>query len=59
MKVSVYVTDMADFREMNRVYAEFFPEDPPARITLQVAGLAIGAKIEIELIAQQPGQPPA
>lgn len=55
VKVSVYVTDMEDFREMNRVYAEFFPEDPPARITLQVAGLALGAKVEIELIAKKPG----
>lgn len=54
VKVSVYVSDMGDFREMNRVYAEFFPEDPPARITLQVAGLALGAKVEMELVAQKP-----
>ena len=39
---------------MNEVYAEFFPEDPPARITLQVAGLALGAAVEIECVAQQP-----
>lgn len=52
-KVSVYVTDMADFPAMNEVYAEFFPPDsePPARITLQVAGLALGAKVEIECVA--------
>ena len=42
VKVSVYVTDMADFATMNEVYAEFFPSDPPARITLEVAGLALG-----------------
>lgn len=54
-KVSVYLTDMADFGEMNRVYAEFFPTDPPARITVGVAALALGAKVEIELIAQKPG----
>jgi len=54
-KVSVYVTDMADFPEMNAAYAEFFPTDegPPARITLEVAGLALGAKVEIECIAQR------
>lgn len=54
VKVSCYVTDMADFGEMNRAYAEFFPEEPPARITLQVAGLALGAKVEIELVARRP-----
>lgn len=54
VKVSVYLTDMGDFREMNQVYAEFFPEDPPARITLQVAGLALGAKVEMELVARRP-----
>jgi 2-iminobutanoate/2-iminopropanoate deaminase len=55
-KVSVYLTDMADFGEMNRVYSEFFPPDPPppARITLGVAALALGAKVEIELVARKP-----
>ena len=58
-KVSVYLTDMAEFGEMNRVYSEFFPPDPPppARITLQVAGLALGAKVEIELVAMRPVPP--
>ncbi len=54
VKVSVYVTDMADFGAMNEAYAEFFPSDPPARITLQVAGLALGAAVEIECIARLP-----
>ncbi len=54
VKVSVYVTDMADFAAMNEVYAEFFPSDPPARITLEVAGLALGAEVEIECIAARP-----
>ena len=54
VKVSVYVTDMADFRAMNEVYAEFFPNDPPARITLQVAGLALDAAVEIECVARLP-----
>ena len=52
-KVSVYVTDMADFAAMNEAYAAFFPPEsgPPARITLQVAGLALGAAVEIECVA--------
>ena len=54
VKVSVFVTDMAEFGAMNEVYAEFFPEDPPARITVQVAGLALGARVEIECIAALP-----
>ncbi|MGH0029764.1 MAG: RidA family protein [Myxococcota bacterium] len=53
-KVSVYLTDMADFGEMNRVYSEFFPDDPPARITVGVSQLALNAKVEIELVAQKP-----
>ena len=55
-KVSVYVTDMADFPAMNEAYAEYFPPEsgPPARITLQVAALALGAKVEIECVAALP-----
>lgn len=55
-KVSVYVTDMADFQEMNAAYAEFFPvaSGPPTRITMQVGGLALGAAVEIECIAAKP-----
>ncbi|MAE94530.1 MAG: hypothetical protein CL910_07725 [Deltaproteobacteria bacterium] len=51
VKVSVYVTDMSAFREMNEAYAAFFPSEPPARITLEVAGLALGALVEIECVA--------
>lgn len=54
VKASVYVTDMDDFGAMNQVYAEFFPSEPPARITLQVAGLALGACVEIECVALRP-----
>ena len=54
LKVSVYVTDMSEFAAMNEVYAGFFPDDPPARITLEVKGLALGACVEIECIAQRP-----
>jgi 2-iminobutanoate/2-iminopropanoate deaminase len=42
---------MADFPKMNAVYAEFFPENPPARSTVQVAALPKGGAIEIEVVA--------
>jgi 2-iminobutanoate/2-iminopropanoate deaminase len=42
---------MAEFGEMNAVYGEFFPKDPPARSTIQAAGLPKGAAVEIEAIA--------
>ncbi|MDJ0786851.1 MAG: RidA family protein [Myxococcota bacterium] len=56
VKVSVYVTDMGEFQAMNEAYAEFFPPDegPPARITMEVSGLALGAAVEIECIAARP-----
>jgi 2-iminobutanoate/2-iminopropanoate deaminase len=54
VKVSVFVTDMTAFGEMNKSYLEFFPENPPARITVGCAGLALGAKVEIECIARRP-----
>lgn len=51
VKTTVFLADLADFQEMNRAYAEFFPGHPPARSTVQVAGLPRGASIEIEAIA--------
>lgn len=51
IKTTVYLQDMADFAQMNSVYAEFFPENPPARSTIQVAGLPKGALVEIECVA--------
>lgn len=54
VKVNVYLTDMGDFAEMNDVYATRFDQPFPARTTLAVAGLPLGAAIEIELIAQHP-----
>ncbi len=52
VKVNVYLTDMGDFPAMNAVYARQFAEPFPARTTLGVASLPLGAKIEIELIAR-------
>jgi pimeloyl-ACP methyl ester carboxylesterase len=51
----VYVTDMDGFQEMNSAYLEFFPGDPPSRITVGCSALALGAAVEIECVAQRPG----
>jgi reactive intermediate/imine deaminase len=55
VKVSVYLAEMADFGVMNAAYAEFFPEEPPARITVGGVELALGARVEIECIASLDG----
>lgn len=52
VKLSVYLSDMTTFREMNWAYAGFFPDDPPARITVGGAVLALDAAVEIECIAR-------
>jgi 2-iminobutanoate/2-iminopropanoate deaminase len=54
-KVNVYITDMSRYAEMNRAYLEFFPESPPARITVGCSALALGATVEIDCIAVAPG----
>jgi 2-iminobutanoate/2-iminopropanoate deaminase len=51
VKTTVFVTDLATFKEMNAVYATFFPSAPPARSTAQVAALPRGAHVEIEAVA--------
>lgn len=51
VKTTVFLQDMGDFAKMNAVYAEFFPENPPARSTVQVAALPKGALVEIECVA--------
>jgi len=51
LKTTVYLADMADFAEMNAVYAEFFSEPFPARSAVAVKGLPKGARVEIEVIA--------
>ena len=51
VKTTVFLHDMRDFANMNSVYAEFFPENPPARSTVQVAALPRNALVEIECIA--------
>lgn len=51
VKALVLLTDINDFAEVNKVYAEQFNEVLPARSAFQVAALPVGAKIEIEVIA--------
>jgi 2-iminobutanoate/2-iminopropanoate deaminase len=53
IKTTVFLTDMADFPELNTIYAEYFGEEKaPARSTIQVAALPMGARVEIELVAK-------
>ena len=51
VKTTVFLKDMAQFAEMNAIYAQYFTENPPARSTIQVARLPKDADIEIEVIA--------
>lgn len=53
VKVNVYLTDMNDFAPMNEVYARQFAAPYPARTTIGVASLPLGARIEIEMIARK------
>ncbi len=50
VKVTIYLTDMNDFAAVNAVYAEYFDDEPPARVTIAVAGLPKGADVEIDAI---------
>ena len=50
VKCTVFLVDMDDYNAMNETYAEFFPEDAPARSTVAVAELPAGAEVEIECI---------
>jgi 2-iminobutanoate/2-iminopropanoate deaminase len=51
VKCTVFLADIRDYDAMNVVYAGFFPADPPARSALGVAGLPLGARVEIECLA--------
>ena len=54
VKTTIFLADLADFGAVNEVYGTFFPSEPPARATVQVAGLPRGALVEIDAIARQP-----
>lgn len=56
VKTTVYLADLADFPAMNAVYGRFFPQDPPARATIQAAKLPAGAMVEIDAVASSAGR---
>ncbi|HFQ95244.1 MAG TPA: RidA family protein [Anaerolineae bacterium] len=51
VKTTIFLTDMGDFAAVNAIYGEFFPDAPPARSTVAVAALPLGALVEIEVVA--------
>lgn len=54
VKTTVFLQDIAEWPAMNALYAEFFPTNAPARSAVQVAALPLGAKVEIEVVAEVP-----
>ncbi len=54
VSVTAFIADIGEFPTFNAVYREYFPNDPPARATVQVAALNVGAQIELQMIAIKP-----
>jgi 2-iminobutanoate/2-iminopropanoate deaminase len=54
VRLTVYLTDMTTFAEVNEVYESFFESDPPARVAIGVAALPRGAKVEIDAVVALP-----
>ena len=54
VKATIYVTDLADFPRLNELYGEALGAHRPARSTVQVAGLPLGAQVEIDFVARLP-----
>jgi 2-iminobutanoate/2-iminopropanoate deaminase len=54
VKTTIYLVDLNDFARVNEVYGSFFESSPPARATVGVAALPLGARIEIDAIARLP-----
>ena len=54
LKTTVYLTDIGEFGEVNRLYAEYFGPDYPARTCVEVSRLPLGLSIEVECIARRP-----
>jgi 2-iminobutanoate/2-iminopropanoate deaminase len=50
VRITVYMTDLERFGEVNAVCAAFFPTDPPARVTVEVSGLPRGSLVEIDAV---------
>jgi 2-iminobutanoate/2-iminopropanoate deaminase len=58
VRVTIYMTNLGQFAEVNEVCAEYFPADPPARVTIGVAGLPRGAQVEIDAVVALGSSPP-
>ena len=54
VRMTIYVTDISVFKDVNEAYGSYFPGDPPARTTIGVAALPLGAEVEIDAILAQP-----
>ncbi len=54
VRLTIYLEDMDEFRAVNEVYASFFGEGPPARVTVAAADLPVGAQVEIDAIVAVP-----
>jgi 2-iminobutanoate/2-iminopropanoate deaminase len=52
VKTTIYLVDLNDFARVNEVYGSYFQSAPPARATIAVAALPLGARVEIEAIAR-------
>ena len=52
VKTTILLADIADFKEVNEIYAKFFPNRKPARATFAVKDLPLGARVEIDCIAE-------
>jgi 2-iminobutanoate/2-iminopropanoate deaminase len=50
VRMGVYVTDVSVFAEVNEAYGAYFPSDPPARTTIGVAALPLGAQVEVDAV---------
>lgn len=57
VKVTVYLKDMNEFAAMNEVYARYFPQNPPARSTIEAARLPRDARVEMDVIALSQREP--
>ena len=50
LKLTVFLTDLSFFQEVNEVFNDYFPNDPPARSIVQISALPMSARIEIEAV---------
>ncbi len=55
MRLTVYMTDLGAFADVNEAYAAFFPADPPARVAVGVSQLPRGVQVEIDAVVALPG----